>query len=81
MQDGVVLDGDREGIMTVLENSNNRDLREIFSAGGVNPKQLRKDLDSGNFKKRLESFFNSRFEGGAEALVEKGEVKPVAGSI
>jgi hypothetical protein len=79
MQDGVVTDGDREGIMTVLENSNNRDLREIFSPGGVNPKQLRKDLDSGNFKKRLESFFTSRFEGGAEALVEKGEVKPVGG--
>jgi|KBSSwiStaDraftv2_1062776.scaffolds.fasta_scaffold04794_10 hypothetical protein len=79
MQDGVVLDGDREGIMTLLENSNNRDLREIFSPGGVDPKQLRKDLDSGNFKKRLESFFNTRFEGGADALVEKKVVKPVGG--
>jgi hypothetical protein len=79
MQDGVVTDGDREGIMTILENSNNRDLREIFSPGGVSPKQIRKDLDSGNFKKRLESFFNSRFEGGADALVEKGQVKPVGG--
>lgn len=79
MQDGVVTDGDREGILTILENSNNRDLREIFSPGGVNPKQLRKDLDSGNFKKRLESFFTNRFEGGAEALVDKGEVKPVGG--
>jgi hypothetical protein len=79
MQDGVVLDGDREGIMTLLENSNNRDLTEIFSPGGVNPKQLRKDLDSGKFKKRLETFFNTRFEGGAEALTEKGQVKPVGG--
>ena len=78
MQDGVVLDGDREGIMTVLENSNDRDLREIFKPGGVDPKQLLKDLDSGGFKKRLESFFNSRFKDGQEALL-KGKVEPVGG--
>jgi uncharacterized protein DUF4157 len=87
MQDGHVSDGDKEGILNLLENSNRRDLQAIFAPGAVNASALNKDFgikadskeDSDDpFQKRLKAFYALRFAGGSDAVLA-GTTTPLGG--
>lgn len=64
MWTGWTSDADQEGILDILERSDNADLQAIFGPGGVTQQQLRDSFDGEDFK-RLEAFFSLRFKGGA----------------
>jgi hypothetical protein len=62
MQGGIVTDGDRQGIMTLLTSSSDQDVSEILTQPDVDFAQLLKDLDSGDFANRMTMWFLSHPE-------------------
>lgn len=75
MQDGVVTDGDREGILGVLEMSGPRDLLEMFGPGGVSVESLRKDLKPNPYGEMLAKFLKERMAS-SEGVAEAGPLEP-----
>jgi hypothetical protein len=78
MDTGYVGKADQNGILDLLERCDNGDLRTIFGAAGINAQVLSSDF-GGAQKKRLESFYSVRFQGGKDALL-KGTVNPIGPS-
>jgi len=79
MNTGYVADDDERSILSVLQRSDNSELSFIFGAGGVTAKGLNKRFD-GKQLKQLQSFYNSRFEGGSVAVLA-GTVKPKGNAL
>ena len=75
MDTGYVGSEDQNGILDLLTNAQNGDLRHIFGSGGIDPKALESDFSSGR-KQRLISFYETRFRGGRAALYG-GAVEPI----
>jgi hypothetical protein len=57
MQDGIVTDGDREGILTLLENTSAQELGVLLSPANIDFAQLLKDLNSGAYAGRVSLWF------------------------
>ena len=77
MLDGPTTKGDEDAILDLLETSRDEDLGEIFTGGGVTPKQLQSDLDDKESQGRLLKFFAQRYVGGLEATLKgKFERRP-----
>jgi Domain of unknown function (DUF4157) len=66
---------DQEGILDLLEPSENADLVTIFRSGLVDPTSLL-DSFSGPHEQRLRDFYAQRFRGGLPTLA-KGTVEPI----
>jgi hypothetical protein len=77
MESGYVGSEDQTGIFDLLSHAANGDLRIIFGSDGVSPKELESDF-SGDMRKRLQLFYDTRFEGGRAAL-DGGKVEPISG--
>ena len=75
MLDGPTLGDDEACILDLLELSDKADLRQMLGSGGVSIEWLESDLN-GDSRKRLDSFFATRFNGGRDALI-KGIVEPI----
>ena len=52
MESGHVSGADEQGILSILRGSDDQDLKQIFGAGGIDPKKLDADL-SGDAAKTL----------------------------
>lgn len=74
MQDGPTLTDDENAILDLLELSDVAALRIMFGEGKLSVTELESDLDDDSAK-RLAAFFNTRFEGGRDALAN-GTVIP-----
>ncbi|WP_441237661.1 eCIS core domain-containing protein [Bradyrhizobium sp. 930_D9_N1_4] len=74
MQAGPTGDEDEKAILDLLELSDIAALRIMFGEGKLSVTELESDLDDDSAK-RLQAFFNTRFEGGRDALA-KGTVAP-----
>lgn len=79
MGTGWVGSEDQDAILVLLTHAQNGDLRNIFGAGQINPRQLESAF-GGERKKRLLGYYDTRFRGGKAALYG-GTVDPLAGSI
>jgi hypothetical protein len=67
MLDGATLGDDEECILDLLELSDASDLRAMFGSTKFTLGQLESDINGSNHD-RLESFLNSRFQGGRDAV-------------
>jgi Domain of unknown function (DUF4157) len=72
MQSGHVSGADEQGILSILRGSDDQDLKQIFGAGGIDPKKLDADL-SGDAAKTLHAFYEQHFEGGLKAVQGGGK--------
>jgi hypothetical protein len=75
MQQGYTSGGDENAILELLERSYAFELSYMLGIGGLTAKNLNSDFSGDNFQ-RLQAFYESRFDGGMEALL-KGSVKPI----
>lgn len=71
MQDGRVTDDDREGILTLLENTTGKELVDLLSPALVDFAQLLDDLDSGAYRDRLILLFVRRAELHKDLILEQ----------
>jgi hypothetical protein len=67
MDTGHVSGADEQGILSVVRDSSDQDLKQIFGAGGIDPMKLYNDL-SGDAAKALRAVYKERFEGGMKAV-------------
>jgi hypothetical protein len=74
MLSGATYDDDEQMILELLVRSFNAELQYIFTVGNVKPKDVDSALD-GLEHRRLEAFFERRFQGGKDAVL-KGDVRP-----
>ena len=83
---GAVTGGDEEGILDLLEPSENEDLKVIFGPGGIDPKALLGSF-GGDAEERLRNLYAQRLKGGADvdsltqASIEPIGVPGVAGHL
>jgi hypothetical protein len=57
MQGGIVTDGDRQGIMTLLERSPDQALSDVLAPANIDSAELFSDLNSGDYGHRLVRWF------------------------
>ena len=57
MQGGIVTDGDREGILTILEHTPDQALSDLLTREKLDFSEILKDLDSGAFAGRVVRWF------------------------